>query len=159
MSRYRVVRDYPQAANVVWSALTDPALVPLWTSTGRGGRPEGFAPRVGTEFRFVGKPFPGWDGVVRCEVTAVEAPRLLQYTWRNQPEDRPTLVDIELDPTSDGTRLTWTHSGFRGVGGLVMSTLLGRVRRTMMSDGLPAVLADLDAHGRLRPTSTLRALD
>jgi uncharacterized protein YndB with AHSA1/START domain len=158
MSRYQVVCTYSEPVGVVWSALTDPALVPLWTSTGRGGRPEGFSPTVGTEFRFIGKPVPGWDGVVRCEVTAVEPPRSLQYTWRNKPDDRPTLVDIELDPTGDGTRLTWTHGGFRGIGGRVMSRLLGRVRRSMLADGLPAVLADLDADGHLRPTSRLRPL-
>jgi hypothetical protein len=38
-----------------------------------------------------------------------------------------------------------------------MAQLLGRVRRKMLSDGLPAVLADLDDDGRLRPGSTLRA--
>jgi len=36
-------------------AETDPVLVPLWTSTGRGGTPEGFSPEVGNRFRFVGK--------------------------------------------------------------------------------------------------------
>jgi uncharacterized protein YndB with AHSA1/START domain len=28
----------------------------------------------------VGRRVPGWDGVVRCEVLEVEAPRLLRYT-------------------------------------------------------------------------------
>ena len=56
MSEFRVVRHYPHPVEVVWRALTDPDLVPRWTSTGRGGRPEGFAPVVGTRFRFVAKP-------------------------------------------------------------------------------------------------------
>ena len=38
-----------------------------------------------------------------------------------------------------------------------MSQLLGRVRRKMLSDGLPPVLADIGDDGRLRPGSTLRA--
>jgi hypothetical protein len=37
-----------------------------------------------------------------------------------------------------------------------MAQLLGRVRRKMLSEGFPAVLADL-GDGRLRPGSTLRA--
>ncbi len=38
-----------------------------------------------------------------------------------------------------------------------MSRLLGRVRRKILSKGLPAVLADIGDDGRLRPGSTLRA--
>ena len=45
----------------------------------------------------------------------------------------------------------------RGVGGVFMAQLLDRVRRKMLSDGLPPVLAALDDDGRLRPGSTLRA--
>jgi uncharacterized protein YndB with AHSA1/START domain len=43
MSEIRIVRDYPYPPEKVWRALTDPALIPLWTSIGAGGRPEGFA--------------------------------------------------------------------------------------------------------------------
>ena len=37
MSEIRIVRDYPHSPAKVWRALTDPALIPLWTSTGAGG--------------------------------------------------------------------------------------------------------------------------
>jgi len=37
-----------------------------------------------------------------------------------------------------------------------MAKLLGRVRRKMLSVGLPAVLDDLDDEGALRPASTLK---
>jgi len=156
MSEMKVVREYAQPPAVVWRALTDPALVPLWTSTGQGGRPEGFQTVVGTKFRYIGKPFPGWDGIVRCEVLAVDEPRLLRYDWRNKEADDPTIVTNLLEELpGGGTRLTWEHTGFRGVEGKFMSTLLGRVRRKMLSEGLPAVLADLDERGNLRPGSTL----
>jgi uncharacterized protein YndB with AHSA1/START domain len=146
-----IVRDYGRPRPIVWKVLTDPALTPLWTSAGRGGRPEGFEPVPGNKFRFVGRPFPGWDGIVRCEVLAVEAPVLLRYSWRNKENDLPTEVSYELDVTPAGTRFTYRHVGFRGVEGLVMSRLLGRVRRTMLTRGLPAVLNDLDENGSLRP--------
>jgi uncharacterized protein YndB with AHSA1/START domain len=158
MREMKIVREYAQPPNVVWAALTNPALVPLWTSTGQGGRPEGFETEVGTRFKYVGKPFPGWDGIVRCQVLAVEEHRLLRYDWRNKETDEPTVVTNVLEGLpGGGTRLTWEHTGFRGVEGLIMAKLLGRVRRKMLDEGLPAVLNDLDQHGELRPGSTLRA--
>jgi uncharacterized protein YndB with AHSA1/START domain len=156
MSEYHVVWEYPKPLLIVWKALTDPELVPLWTSTGQGGRPEGFSPKVGTKFRYIGKPFPGWDGIVRCEVLAVDAPKLLRYDWRNKDGDDPTIVTNRLEEISCGTRLTWDHTGFRGIEGVFMARLLGRVRRKMLSAGLPAVLGDLDEYGYLRPESQLR---
>jgi len=160
VSEIRIVREYDRPRPLVWKALTDPVLVPLWTSTGQGGRPEGFRAEAGTRFRYVGKPFPGWDGVVRCEVLAVDEPALLRYDWRNKETDEPTVVTNLLEELPDGgTRLTWEHTGFRGIEGLVMSWLLGRVRRTMLAEGLPAVLDDLDAQGNLRPGRALRPRD
>ncbi|MEA5360641.1 SRPBCC domain-containing protein [Amycolatopsis sp., V23-08] len=145
MSEFEIVQEYPHPRDRVWRALTDPAVVPRWTSTGQGGRPEGFVPEVGTRFRFVGKPVPGWDGVVRCEVLAADAPSLLRFTWRNKETDEPSFVTYRLEDTAAGTRFTYSHTGFRGVGGLVMSRLLQRVRRRMLAEGLPPVLDDLGA--------------
>ena len=157
MSDTRIVRDYPYPIITVWRALTDPDLVPMWTSTGRGGRPEGFKAEAGTRFRFIGKRFPGWDGIVRCEVLAVREPTLLSYNWRNKESDQPTVVTSLLEEIPGGTRLTWEHTGFRGLEGAVMSRLLRRVRRTMLSEGLPPVLAGIADDGLARPGSTLRA--
>jgi uncharacterized protein YndB with AHSA1/START domain len=156
MSEYHVVSEYPKPVAIVWKALTDPELVPLWTSTGRGGRPDGFSPEVGTKFRYVGRPFPGWDGIVRCEVLAVDAPRLLRYDWRNKDGDDPTIVTNLLEEIPGGTRLTWDHTGFRGIEGVFMARLLGRVRRKMLREGLPATLLDLDEYGHLRAASQPR---
>ena len=138
---FRIVREYPYRPEIVWRAMTDPGLIPRWTSTGRGGTPEGFEPRVGCRFRFVGRRVPGWDGVVRCEVLEAEAPNLLRYTWQGGEDERPSLVTNRIEPTAEGARLTFEHTGFSGVGGLVMSKLLGRIRRRMLDDGLPTVLA------------------
>jgi uncharacterized protein YndB with AHSA1/START domain len=146
MSAYTVVREYPYPIEDVWRVLTDPEQVARWTTTGRGGRPEGFAAEVGREFRFVGRPTMGWAGVVHCEVQEVDAPRLLRYTWRgDQDSDDVTTVVYRLEPTATGTRFTWEHTGFTGIGGFAMSRLLGRVRRRMLSDGVPPVLAALHA--------------
>jgi uncharacterized protein YndB with AHSA1/START domain len=139
-----IVRDYPFPPLVVWQAMTNPALVARWTTTGRGGRPEGFEPRVGCEFRFIGKPVPGWDGIVRCEVLEVRAPELLRYSWQGAENGRPSEVTYRVEPHENGARLTYLHAGFAGIGGQIMSRVLGRVRRKMLDEGPPAVLAGIE---------------
>jgi uncharacterized protein YndB with AHSA1/START domain len=150
MSAIRIVRDYPHSPAKVWRAVTDPALIPLWTATGAGGRPEGFAPVAGTKFRFVAKPPPGWSGVVDCEVLEAREPSLLRCSWAGDDDGDVTEVTYRLEPRDGGTRFTYTHTGFTGIGGAFMAALLGRVRRKMLTAGLPAVLADLDEDGTLQ---------
>lgn len=156
MSAIRIVRDYPHSPMKVWRAVTDPALIPLWTATGAGGRAEGFTPVVGTKFQLIAKPKPGWRGVVDCEVLEVNEPSLLRYSWTGDEGGDLTEVVYRLGPHAGGTRFTYEHTGFTGIGGVFMATLLGRVRRKMLSVGLPAVLDDLDDDGALRPSSTLK---
>jgi uncharacterized protein YndB with AHSA1/START domain len=144
MAEIRIVRDYPQPPEQVWRALTDPALIPRWTSTGAGGRPEGFATAVGAKFRYVAKPKPGWSGIVECEVLESDEPRLLRYSWADPGGGEVTEVAYRLEPHGHGTRFTYEHTGFTGVGGLFMATLLGRVRTKMLTSGLPAVLNDMN---------------
>ncbi|MGN6445827.1 SRPBCC family protein [Amnibacterium sp.] len=145
MSGYTVTREYPYAVEEVWQVLTDPGWVARWTATGRGGRPEGFAPEVGRRFRFVGRPTIGWSGVVACEVLEVQAPHLLRYSWNGDEDGDVTEVTCRLEPSASGARFTWAHTGFTGLGGFAMSRLLGRVRRTMLTDGVPPVLAEYRA--------------
>jgi len=141
MSEYTVIREYRYPVDEVWQVLTDPAQVALWTTTGQGGRPEGYAPVPGTKFRFVGKPTIGWSGVVRCEVISVDAPHALHYTWQGDKDtDDVTDVTYSLAEVPGGTRFTWRHTGFTGIGGFAMAKLLGSVRKRMLSDGLPRAL-------------------
>ncbi len=149
MSEYRITRRYPHPPTEVWRAVTDPDLVPLWTSTGRGGRPEGFSPTVGTRFRLVGKPVPGWRGVVECEVLEARPPSLLRYSWLGDENGETTLVAYRIGPDEEGTRFTFEHTGFTGLGGFIMAKLvLGPVRKKMLDVGLPAVLDGLGTDGR-----------
>ena len=148
MSEYTVVRDYPYAVDEVWHVLTDPEQVAQWTTTGQGGRPEGFAAVPGTKFRFVGKPTIGWAGVVYCEVISVDAPLAMHYTWKgDEHADAVTDVTYRLDEIPGGTRFTWRHTGFTGPGGFAMSKLLGSVRKKMLTDGISPVL---EAYHRIR---------
>lgn len=84
------------------------------------------------------------------------APRLLRYSWVDGNGGDVTLVAYRLEPHPVGTRFTYEHTGFTGIGGIFMAQLLGHVRRKMLSAGLPAVLDDLDDDGTLRVGSTLK---
>lgn len=143
MSGYRLERDYDAEPEEVWAVLTEPELVAAWTITGQGARPVGFRAEPGQRFQFVGRPTPGWDGVVECEVLEARAPQALRFTWKGGPDDDVTTVTCSLTRTPSGTRLCWEHEGFTGLGGFIVSRILRRVRRTMMTEGIPPVLARL----------------
>ena len=51
-----------------------------------------------------------------------------------------TEVAYRLESHGDGTRFSFEHTGFTGLGGLFMAALLGRVRTRMLTTGLPPVL-------------------
>ena len=140
-STIHLVRDYPHPPEVVWRALTDPELIPRWTASGAGGRPEGFVPVVGTRFTFVAKPRPGWSGVLACEVLEAAAPGLLRYSWQDATGGPVTEVAYRLSPHGPGgTRFTYDHTGFTGLGGAVVAAVLRRARSRMLDEGLPKVL-------------------
>jgi uncharacterized protein YndB with AHSA1/START domain len=145
MSDIHITRDYPHPPATVWRAVTDPTLVARWTSTGRSGRPEGFAAVAGTRFRFVGRPVPGWNGIVDCEVLEAYEPSLLRYSWVGGGDSEATQVAYRIEPHGTGTRFTYEHTGFTGLGGFVMArVILGPVRKRMLDVGLPSVLDDID---------------
>jgi uncharacterized protein YndB with AHSA1/START domain len=157
MTEIHIVNDYPHPPAKVWRALTDPQLIPLWTASGAGGKAVGFAPAVGTRFKFVAKPQPGWRGVVDCEVLEASAPSVLRYSWMGDEKGDVTHVAYRLEPHEGGTRFTYDHTGFTGVGGFLVAKLaLGPVRRKMLGVMLRAVLDDLDDEGNLRAGSTLK---
>jgi len=151
MTDIRIVRDYPHPPAEVWRTVTDPELIPRWTATGQGGRPVGFSPEVGNRFQFVARPRPGWRGVVDCEVLEVREPSLLRFSWVGDENGKASYVTYRIEPHANGTRFTYEHTGFTGVGGFFLAKLLGAVRRKMLTVGLPAVLDDLDDSEALRP--------
>ena len=109
--------EYDAPIARVWTALTDPAELAVWLM------PNDFEPQVGHRFQFRSPPAPGFDGIVDCEVTIVESPHRLAYTWAGGGID--TLVTWTLDELSpDRTRLTLAHTGFDRWKGLPIRTLL-----------------------------------
>ena len=123
---------YPYSPERVWQALTDPVELGQWLM------PNDFEPRLGHKFQFRTKPVPGFDGIVNCEVTELDVPRRLAYKWAGG--EIQSVVSFTLHPVSEGTRLVLEHAGFAGVGAVMVSSLLGKGWKRMMSERLPAVL-------------------
>lgn len=152
MSEIHIVRDYPHPPAKVWRALTEPDLIALWMM-----RPEGFAPVVGTRFKLMAKPQPGWRGYVECEVLEVRERQLLRYSWVGNDKQAPMEVSYTLEAHAGGTRLTFDHLGFHGIGGFLLAKLMmGPGWRKMLGKAFPAVLADIDEAGVLSASSQLR---
>ena len=120
MKRIRKEAVYPHPPERVWRALTDPRILATWFME------NDIAPHVGHRFQFKTKPGPGFDGIVHCEVVTAEPPNRFAYTWAGGPIRKPTLVEWTLTPVERGTHVVLEHSGFEGIGGALMRTMLGR---------------------------------
>ena len=111
---------YPQPPERVWHALTDSRALAAWLME------NDFAPHVGHRFQFRTQPQPGFDGIVRCTVLEIDAPRRLVYSWQGGAMAQPTIITWTLAPVPTGTHLRLEHTGFVGADGLAISELLGR---------------------------------
>lgn len=112
-----VTLDLAYPRELVWLAISDRDQLGEWLM------PNDFAPVVGHEFTFKTDPAPGFDGIVRCRVLEVDAPRRLALTWKGGPLD--TRLSFDLKETATGTRLTLRHSGFKGFGNILPRIVLG----------------------------------
>jgi len=115
--RYRV--DVPAPIQTVWSDWTDSARVREWFARGSNIEPKPF----GTyEILFAPEAPPGQRGAENNIVLAVQAPRMLAFTWDappNLPEARKQRTSVvvrfeELSP--DRTRVWFEQTGW-GRGG------------------------------------------
>jgi uncharacterized protein YndB with AHSA1/START domain len=120
-------------------------------------RPAGFSLVAGTRFRLFGKPNRRWRGFIECEVLEAREPSLLRYTWDDDGTGKATQLTYRLEPRAGGTRLTVEHAGFTGARGFVLAKLIMALGwKKMVGTSFPAVLADLDDTGTLRPESHLQ---
>lgn len=130
-----IVRDvtYAHPRSQVWAALTDPTALSEWLM------PNDFQPRKGHRFTFRTDPGPGFDGIVHCEVVAIEPPRRMVWTWRGGVID--TTVVFELEDLGGATRLLFRQSGFEGLSGFLTRAILSSGARTIYQTRLPNHLA------------------
>lgn len=137
----RFEASYPHPPEKVWRALTDSNAIAQWLM------PNNFEAKLGHKFMFTSKPHPGWDGKTYCEVTELDPPRRLAYSWKGGPLD--TVVRWTLEPTADGTRLVLEHTGFQGIKALMVSAIMGSGWKGIVSKNILAVLDAMDAQGNL----------
>ena len=132
-------RTYPHPIRKVWRALTDPALVSRWLM------PTTLEARVGHTFTFSTKPYPGFDGTVRCRVLGVEEPTLLSYSWSGGGlED--TVVTFRLEALNvEETVLRFEHAGFDGLLNrlIARNVLAAGWRGKLLDQRLPQLLDEL----------------
>ena len=95
-----VEREVPFPPEKIWRALTQPNLIEEWLMK------NDFKPVVDHRFNLRAD----W-GVVDCQVLAVEPNKTLLYTWAAYGLE--SVVTWTLSPTSTGTDLRMTQSGFR----------------------------------------------
>jgi uncharacterized protein YndB with AHSA1/START domain len=129
----RFEMKYPHPPEKVWQALTDAAAMSQWLM------PNDFEPTVGHHFQFHTKPAPGFDGIVRCEVLEVAPPERLVYSWVGGGVD--TQLVWTLKAIAEGTNLTLEHNGFKGLRGMLVSSILDKGWRSkILVKNLPALL-------------------
>ncbi len=100
-----IERVFSHPPEKLWRALTDSSLLAEWLLK------NDFSPTVGQSFQFRAEPVQGWNGVIDCEVLAVEPQRTLSYTWNSM--GLQSVVLFTLTPEGDGTHLRMEQTGFR----------------------------------------------
>ncbi len=108
---------YPHPVERVWAVVTDPKAMAEWLM------PNDFEPRIGHRFTLRTKPAPGFDGTVHCEVSELDPPRRLVFTWTGGQIN--TLLTITLEAAPGGTRLRLDQTGFEGWRAVGVSYILG----------------------------------
>jgi uncharacterized protein YndB with AHSA1/START domain len=101
--KHTIILDAP--IQRVWQALTTPAEVAIWLGA------IGFEAHLGAEFYFQVDPQGDWDGKTYSEVTALEPPQQLAFTWF-VPGLPKTLVTMTLRNLGRQTEFTLEHTGW-----------------------------------------------
>jgi uncharacterized protein YndB with AHSA1/START domain len=104
-----IERDLAHPPEKIWRALTQPHLIAEWLMQ------NDFKPAMGHRFNLRTQAYGDWNGIIDCEVLAIEPNKTLSYTWDsgNGPLRVTTVVTWTLTPTDTGTHLRMEQSGFR----------------------------------------------
>jgi uncharacterized protein YndB with AHSA1/START domain len=106
-----VERQLAHPPEKIWRALTQGPLIADWLMA------NDFQPVVGHRFNLRTTPMPHWNGVLDCEVLAVEPNRRLAYSWNASGAEAATgigtVVTWTLEPSTAGTLVRMEQSGFR----------------------------------------------
>jgi uncharacterized protein YndB with AHSA1/START domain len=99
-----IEKELPHPPEKIWRALTEGPLIKEWLME------NDFQPVVGQAFTLRMKPMPNWNGIIECQVLAMEPCKTLSYTWGTL--GLGTVVTFTLTPTETGTHLRVEQSGF-----------------------------------------------
>jgi uncharacterized protein YndB with AHSA1/START domain len=142
MSKIRIETYYPYSPEQVWAALTDSQALKQWLMD------NDFKPVKGHKFQFRAKPNKHWNGVVDGEVLEISQHRKLVYSWVGDAGRTSTTVSWSLEAAEGGTRVYLEHSGFKGIGGFILSKLiLGPGWKKLTRRFLPVVLQHIKLNG------------
>jgi uncharacterized protein YndB with AHSA1/START domain len=126
---------YAHPIERVWTAITSSQALAAWLME------NDFSPRVGHRFRFRAKPQPGWRGYVDCEVLELDPPRRMRLSWVGDESMPVTYVTFALTAVDGGTRLVFDHTGFVGMKGFFVKSMMNNGwGKKMLRGSLPRVL-------------------
>ena len=94
------------SCEAVWKYLTDPDLLAAWLMRNN------FSGQVGKDFQFRAQPNKDWDGILRCRLVELVAPKKIAFTWNANDIGGETLVTIELTEKGDQTHVRLIHANF-----------------------------------------------
>jgi uncharacterized protein YndB with AHSA1/START domain len=100
-----IEREFSFPPEKVWRALTESSLIEQWLLK------NDFQPVAGHAFTLRADPVPNWNGIIDCQVLAVEPGKTLSYSWGSLGLE--SVVTFTLTPTQTGTQLRMEHFGFR----------------------------------------------
>ena len=100
-----VERVFPHPPQKLWRALTESPLLAQWMMS------NDFEPTVGRKFQFRAEPMPQWNGIVDCEVLAIDPIQSLSYSW-GVGEGLQWTVLWTLTPVDGGTHVRMEQSSF-----------------------------------------------
>lgn len=103
----KLTTTYDHSVEDVWEALTNKEAMSEWLM------PCNIEPIVGHHFQFKTKSYPGFNGIVNCEVLEVVKHQKLSFSWSGGSL-KNTIVTFELKPNETKTDLYFEHSGFEG---------------------------------------------
>lgn len=132
----KLTTTYDFTIEKVWAALIDPEAMSEWLM------PCNLRPEIGYRFQFRTKPYPGFNGIVECQVLELEAPHLLSFSWSGGSL-KETKVVFRLSADGEKTRLDFEHGGFEGLlnGIIVRKILANGWKKKILTVALPKYLS------------------
>lgn len=133
----QIKRVYKHSISKIWTALTTKEALSEWLM-----ETTNFNTKLGQQFQFKTKPQGGFDGIIHCEILAIEPPNIISYSWQSNDMKSPTIVTWNLTQLSaNETVVKLSHNGFEGVSGWITKQILNFGWKKILSKKLKNHLA------------------